>query len=274
MQKIAEFLNRYIFHQPGIQYNLFFVLYSAIYAMILSNYVFNNAASFAFYNQNEISIGFGLILLFALILESFGAILKSKEIKYALYISGGKKDTPLHSGGVLIIIAIFHLVNSFLIGNLMANAFGISYTGNQFVYILILIIIFIRELFIWHRLFLYLETNPKEDFKLPNKKLIFLGNSFLVIYGLISYTAIWEVFGNLFGNYFSRTDIFHKPEGYFQFFFVIIGVLIMSFIFFLPTRFGFLVDEQCSIRDNTDRKVKKYTMWIAVIMSVIPYVVL
>ena len=156
----------------------------------------------------------------------------------------------------------------------MANAFGIFYSGNQFTYILILIIIFARELYLWQRLFLYLESNPKDDFKSPNKKLIFLSNSLLVIYGLIAYTAIWEVFGKLFSSYFSRADIFDKPEGYFQFFFVIIGVLIMSFIFFLPTRFSFLVDEQCSIRDNMDRKVKKYTMWLAVIMAVLPYVIL
>ncbi len=274
MQKVKEFLNRYILNQPGIQYNLFFVLYSAIYVKLLSGYVFNNAASFAFHNQGGVSIGFGLILLFAFIFELFGIIIKSKEIKNALYIVGGKKDTPLKSGGGLIIIAAFHLVNSFLIGNLMANAFGISYSANQIVYILILVIIFIRELYIWQRVFLYLESNPEEDFKPPNKKLIFLSNSFLVIYGLIAYTAIWEVFGNLFSNYFSRTDIFYKPEGYFQFFFVIIGVLIMSFIFYLPTRFGFLIDEQCSIHDNTDRKVKKYTMWLAVIMAIFPYVVL
>jgi len=272
MKKINEFLNRYIFNQPGIQYNLFFVLYSAIYAKFLAKYVFDNAASFAFNNLSGISIGFGFILLFAFIFETLGVIIKSKEIKNALYIIGGKKDTPLKSGGGLIIIAIFHIVNSFLIANLMANAFGISFSYNQLFYIAILSVIFVRELYIWYKLFLYLEDNPKESFKAPGKKIIFLGNSSLVIYGLIAYTAIWEVFGNLFGAYFSRTDIFDKPEGYFQYFFVIIGVFIMSFIFFLPTRFGLLVDEQCSIRDNTDKKIKKYTMWLAVIMSVIPYV--
>ena len=273
MQKIKKFLNRYIFNQPGIEYNLFFILYSAIYTMFLANYVFDNAASFAFNNQKGISIGFGLILLFAFIFETLGVIIKSKEIKNALYFVGGKIHTPLKSGSGLIIIAVFHIINSFLITNLMANAFGISYSNNQFVYIAILAVIFIRELYIWYKLFLYLEDNPKKNFKAPNKKIIFLGNSFLVIYGLIAYTAIWEVFGNLFGTYFLRTDIFDKPEGYFQYFFVIIGVLIMSFIFFLPTRFGFLVDEQCSIRDNTDKKIKKYTMWFAVIMSIVPYIV-
>ncbi|MBN1251540.1 MAG: hypothetical protein JXR51_03670 [Bacteroidales bacterium] len=273
MKKIINFLNKYIFNRPGIQYNLFFVLYSAVYSLLLARYVFDNAASLAYNNQNGISKGFGIILLIAIVTETFGVFLKSKEMQYALYISGGKTKTPLKSGGSIILIAIFHLVNNFLIGNLMANAFGISFENYQLLYVLILVIIFIRELFIWYRFFLFLEDKPKNELKPLKSNIVFISNSLLVIYGLIAYTAVWEVFGNLFGNYFSRTDIFYTLEGYFQFFFVLIGVFIMAFIFFLPTRFSFLIDEKCSIKDKTDIKINKITLWIAIFMAVIPYVI-
>ncbi len=211
----------------------------------------------------------GIVLFFVFICETVGFFIKSRDIRYRLSQPDGISfETPLQGNGVMVLIAILHIIGSFLICAVMISAFGMVFENAGW---MVFFVVFIRELFIWYLAFLATSERSREYLPVSSLKK-FIGNACLVFWGLVSYTIVWERFAVNFVTYFRRGDLFSSVGSIIQFAFVILGVVLASLFLFVPTRFGFILEETNFLKDQKDRMYFWLSLGLAVASAILPYV--
>ncbi len=254
---------------PGILYNLIFSFASWIYGLVLRQDLLSYASINPAIENPPPDYAVGFILLAVIIAETAGMFYKSRDIRYRLSAPDGfKYETPLEGKGFMVLLAVLHITGVMIIGITMFTAFGMTSENGGW---LILGALFIRELYLWYLAFLTTSDRNKDYASVSGVKKI-LANICLMLWGLVAYTIVWERFAIHFTSYFRRGDLFSSPGSVVQFVFVIIGVALASLLLFLPTRFGFILEESTFLKDSREKMYFKISICIAIASAILPYV--
>jgi hypothetical protein len=267
MQKITD-----IFHQySGILFNLIFIVYAWLYELSFKTVLADYTPGVLFQaGPRKTNILIGCILLIAFIAETIGIFLKSRHIRSVLSSpEGGLYKTPLEGYfPPVILLNLFHLIGAGFIFIIMLNAFGISW--ESFAGMILLFILFLHALYLG-----YLTLLAPSDRDYKGKPVTvpwqLLSTFLLSVWGCLGYTIVWENFGEMFKGYFSRPDIFSSPLSIIQFLFVIVGVIIMCFLFFIPTRMGFYIEEMVLLKNTGEKKILILSLVFAVMSAIFPF---
>lgn len=267
MSAIINFLRK----NPGIFFNLIFSFASWLYGLFLRREILGYAASLDPKLENpSANYTVGVVLLLAILSETIGMFYKTRDMRFRLSQSDGASfETPLEGTGVMVLTAILHIVGVFILGAVMISAFGMNFEDYGW---MVFLALFIRELYVWYLGFLSTsERSP--DYQPVGVLKKSIGNACLVFWGLVAYTVVWERFAVNFIGYFQRGGFFSSATSAFQFFFATVGVILLSVVLFVPTRFGFILEETTFMKD---RKAKMYfaaSLALAVASAILPYVV-
>lgn len=266
MQAIINFLRR----NPGILFNLIFSFASWLYGIFLRRDVLEYARNLNPQVENPpANYTVGIVMLLVMLCETIGIYIKSRDIRYRLMQPEGRYlQPPLERSGVMMLIFVLHIVSSLIIGGVMLSAFGIDFEKGGW---MILLAIILRDLYLFYLAFLTTSEPSRECMVSGWKK--FIGNACLVFWGLVAYTVCWERFAVNFTAYFQCPDLFSSIGSIIQFAFVVIGLVLLSLILFVPTRFGFIVEETTFLKDKKDRMYFALSLGLAVASSIIPYVI-
>lgn len=267
MRTIINFLRK----NPGILFNLIFSFASWLYGIFLRRDILEYARNLNPQVENPpANYTVGIVMLLVMLCETAGIFFKSRDIRYRLSQPEGRTfETLLDGKGVMVLIAILHIVGSLMVGAVMISAFGMDFENAGW---MILFAVFLRELFVWYLAFLTTYERSPEYLPVSGLKK-FIGNACLVFWGLVAYTICWERFTVNFTAYFQRPDLFSSIGSIIQFAFVVIGVVLMSLMLFVPTRFGFIIEETTFLKDKKDRMYFALSLVLAVASSIIPYVI-
>ncbi|HPJ37387.1 MAG TPA: hypothetical protein PLT75_03020 [Spirochaetota bacterium] len=255
---------------PGIFYNILFSVYAWLYTLLLQPCIFSYSGN-VFSPGTETGSDFimGAIMISVLVLETAGIFYKTRDIRFRLSQPEGTVfEPPLNAGGIIFLFAIFHILGSFFICFIMLSACAIPGDSNLGVFIFFCV--FLRELYLWYLAFLSTYERNSE-YRTVSPVMSFAANSFLVLYGCIAYTAVWEVLAHNFTGYFQRPDLFSSIGSVIQFIFVIAGIGIACFILFLPTRFAFHLEEMTFLKKEREKRIYYVTLIIASINAIVPF---